>query len=193
MNSITKIKAHRGDGWPGNLLYKIGNDEEYRKIPYSEYPDEFFESWQPWRCWLCLDRTAQAADITLGDAWLKELKDDRDGSSIIIARTDKGVELIEDAIRQGFISGYEVQTEKVLESQPGLWWEIEHKVKAYLQMARLLKLNMPQYDIQLENPGWKNAFSGVKKLLRMALLRRISASKILYVFYTFAQNIRQKI
>lgn len=45
-------------------------------------------------CLYCVDHMAYCADLVFGDAWLKKYKDDNVGINIIIARTQKGMNMI---------------------------------------------------------------------------------------------------
>jgi coenzyme F420 hydrogenase subunit beta len=68
---------------------------------WSTYFSSYF--FTPLRCLLCNDGTAQLADISVGDAWLPELKDDL-GTSLIITRTDIGEKLINSAYTNKIIN-----------------------------------------------------------------------------------------
>jgi len=45
------------------------------------------------RCWQCIDPSAELADISVGDGWLKEGKDTQ-GTSVVVARTATGSQLL---------------------------------------------------------------------------------------------------
>jgi coenzyme F420 hydrogenase subunit beta len=71
----------------------------------------------PLRCTMCPDQTAELADISLGDAWLPELKSEKRGASIVISRTSRGKNLLDDAISAKAISLASVDIGKVRQSQ----------------------------------------------------------------------------
>ena len=86
-----KYMSYRGNGWPGKMMIKMKDNSEII-IPYvknwnSYWPifSSFF--FTPIRCMMCPDITAEMSDISVGDAWLPELKHDKIGTSIIISRT----------------------------------------------------------------------------------------------------------
>ena len=108
---------YRGSGWPGSMLIKLKNHSNL-SIPYvgkwkAYWPvfSSFF--FTPPRCLMCPDETNELADISLGDAWLPELKNERNGESIIIARTKKGEEILRQASSSGAILLKPVECQKV--------------------------------------------------------------------------------
>lgn len=94
----------RKDGWPGKLklFFKLNNNFEELDVPLLEFwgvlPRLNISS--PLGCLLCADHFASAADIVAGDAWHPKFSGkSSSGVSIIIARTPKGLKLIETAIK----------------------------------------------------------------------------------------------
>jgi coenzyme F420 hydrogenase subunit beta len=179
MSSLSDI-TYRGDGWPGSMKLISRDRATPAVIPYAEYGDEYFESWQPWRCFLCVDRTSQTADIALGDAWLPELKKDTMGTSLILARTDKGLHLIEEALSNGIIEAQEIDSDTVARSQKGLVFDIEHSVESSLYLARLMGRRTPENGVVARNPGWQVLSRSAAYLLRAALLRKMTTSAPLF-------------
>jgi coenzyme F420 hydrogenase subunit beta len=83
---------YRGRGWPGSMSIYFKNNSSLT-IPYiggwnAYWPlfSSFF--FTPWRCIMCPDMTNELADISLGDAYLPELKREKVGQSIIVTRTE---------------------------------------------------------------------------------------------------------
>jgi len=189
--SVQCIK-YRGDGWPGVMQIQFKNSKKNIKIPYQQYNDEYFESWQPWRCFLCLDRTAESADISLGDAWLPELKEDSQGTSIIVARTEKGLRIIEEAIKHEAIKAFEVSSETFWKSQLGLWKDINNNVKPILYLAKLLGKKVPNYQIILINPGIKPIIKQARNMLKSAMLRRMTTSNSFFKLVEVIRNIKER-
>jgi coenzyme F420 hydrogenase subunit beta len=117
---VNKID-YRGRGWPGSMsiesknasridLPLVGSWQAY----WSVFSSFFFT---PMRCTLCPDQAAELADISFGDAWLPELKYDKDGASIIVSRTSEGEFLLNKAREAKVISIQRVGIEKVKQSQ----------------------------------------------------------------------------
>jgi coenzyme F420 hydrogenase subunit beta len=189
--SVRDIK-YRGCGWPGVMEISFKDQKDSIKIPYSEYYDEFFESWHPWRCLLCLDRTAESADISLGDAWLPELKEDSQGTSIIIARTDKGLRIIEKAIEHKAIKAFEVSSETLWKSQLGLWTDINNAVKPTLYLAKLIGRKVPDYQMVLANPGTKKIIKQARNVVRSVVLRKMTTSNAFFKFIEVIRKLKER-
>lgn len=70
-------------------------------------------------CDFCDDVLAEAADITLGDAWLKGYVTDSQGANIVVVRKPALAALIEDGKSQGRLALASIPVEDVIESQAG--------------------------------------------------------------------------
>jgi coenzyme F420-reducing hydrogenase beta subunit len=63
-----------------------------------------FKLYLPARCRLCADATAEFADIALADPWVKDwcnIPRVEPGWSFVLARTERGLGVLEDAARAG--------------------------------------------------------------------------------------------
>lgn len=112
---------YRGFGWPGFMFIRL-KDGSSLLIPYvggwnAYWPifSSFF--FTPMRCLMCPDEANELADISVGDAWLPELKEERNGESVIVARTREGEKILNIAASSGAIFLKPVECEKVKHSQ----------------------------------------------------------------------------
>jgi coenzyme F420 hydrogenase subunit beta len=120
---IVRKLDYRGNGWPGNLSITLSNGQtlrgkqnDYRKEWWNPLFSPFF--FTPLRCMLCSDQTNELADLSFGDAWLKEiLKKDKMGTSVVISRSKAGEEILKRAELKGKITLNKISCEKVIESQ----------------------------------------------------------------------------
>jgi coenzyme F420 hydrogenase subunit beta len=71
----------------------------------------------PKRCAMCPDMTNELADISVGDAWFPEFKKSKLGESIVITRTWKGQEILNQARRAGTLLLLPADLERVKRSQ----------------------------------------------------------------------------
>ena len=109
---------YRGHGWPG-MFRAAGHDGASVVRTYAE-------SWgviqakRPWRCRICPDHTGELADISVGDPWYREPGEGEAGSSLIVARTERGRQAVEAAMAAGFLDCKPVPHDLLPASQPGL-------------------------------------------------------------------------
>jgi len=106
-DEITSVR-YRGRGWPGNFTVTDAGGRE-ASISYDESWGQLASRQRQLRCQLCPDGLGELADVTGGDAWHRKAEG-TDGISMILARTAHGQEVVEGAIRDGYIeatpSGY---------------------------------------------------------------------------------------
>jgi len=120
-NSEVRKIAYRGNGWPGSLSIETKSGARISRPlvgswhAYWPLFSSFF--FTPMRCTMCPDQAAELADLSFGDAWLPELKHEKDGTSIIISRTAAGQDLLEKAQLAGTIVLKQACMEKVAQSQ----------------------------------------------------------------------------
>lgn len=188
LSSVAKIQ-YRGDGWPG-VMKIVMKDDKVKEIPYGKYDDQFFDSWVPWRCTICLDATAEVADISLGDAWrLPVFVNDTIGTSLIIARTEKGLELIEEAAKRGIIKISPLEVEAVLTSQSPL---IKAKQTALIAigLSSFFGYQVPFYGKRYVRElafAWTATKELLIKLIKNSILRRVSRSSFLFKIMRFCK------
>jgi coenzyme F420 hydrogenase subunit beta len=99
--------AYRGRGWPGSMSIRLNNDSTQSLLyvgnwnSYGPVFSSFF--FTPRRCLMCPDETNELADISFGDAWIPELKNERNGESVIVVRTNAGAKILDMACAEGAI------------------------------------------------------------------------------------------
>jgi len=95
---------YRGRGWPGRFSIRRQGSEEWCDLATYEDAWSFLQSYRPYRCHLCPDGTAEFADISCGDPWYRPIEEGELGSSLVLARTDRGLEMVEGAIDAGYVN-----------------------------------------------------------------------------------------
>ena len=151
---------YRGRGWPGSMLIRL-RDGSNLAIPYvgswnAYWPifSSFF--FTPMRCIMCPDQTSELADISLGDAWLPELKHERLGESVIVTRTKAAEDILALASSVGAISVKPVEPEKVKQSQALPLKFKKEDLEARLALLRSLGKETPSFS---SNPNSSPSFS----------------------------------
>lgn len=97
----------RGDGWPG-YAKAVRRDGSEAKMSYNDSWGKILTRHLQLRCKLCPDGTAGSADVVCADAWHSDAKgypvfDDAEGRSLVMARTDLGLELVYEAVSTGLL------------------------------------------------------------------------------------------
>ncbi|MGA2331874.1 MAG: Coenzyme F420 hydrogenase/dehydrogenase, beta subunit C-terminal domain [Syntrophales bacterium] len=102
-NTVSDIR-YRGKGWPGmfQVHLKGNNSSSFYKSSYKESWG-FLNRYRPFRCYLCPDGTSEFADISCGDPWYRELKEDELGYSLLLVRTARGQEIVRGALKTGYV------------------------------------------------------------------------------------------
>ncbi|MBM7051414.1 Coenzyme F420 hydrogenase/dehydrogenase, beta subunit C-terminal domain [Rothia sp. ZJ1223] len=127
---------YRGNGWPGEFT-AIAEGGERVSTSYDESWGASLGPTVQWRCRICPDGVGESADITAGDFWEADEKGypefgDKPGRSVLIARTQRGYQLIQDAAADGVIEIRETNPDVVTPMQP-----YQYARRKYL-MGRLL-------------------------------------------------------
>lgn len=113
-----KHLRYRGNGWPGNFVATFHDGEE-TVFTYRE-SWSFLQAYRPYRCHLCPEGTGDAADISCGDPWYREIGEDEKGSSLILIRTETGKQIFHEALEAGYIVASRVDPEVITRSQYNL-------------------------------------------------------------------------
>ena len=120
---------YRGHGCPGPTRIET-TDGRVIERRYTDFWGEDYRAWTlPFRCKICPDGIGEAADLAAADTWPGGAPDpaseDLDpGTNGVIARTARGVELLDAAERAGFIRiGEEVGTAELDDWQPHQVWK----------------------------------------------------------------------
>jgi coenzyme F420 hydrogenase subunit beta len=141
---------YRGDGWPGtmNITLKDGKKFHSPFISHSIIHDSDLFTLP--RCLTCCDIAAKFADISFGDPWHIDI-DDKIGTTVAIARNEKGAELLNRAKARG-----NVYLGKLSGDQIQKWRLSSFRLKrtaAAISIKKLLRKQIPDYNIQLYSPG----------------------------------------
>ncbi len=139
---VNKI-SYRGNGWPGKLIIESKN----KIISFStdQYYNSQFSAFTPWRCTLCPDHTCELADISFGDAWLSEFKNDKNGTSIIVSRNNFAQKILEDMCNEKKICLQPLTISKLIQSQGNLDEKKRH-IKAKLNITKFLNKKIPHFE-----------------------------------------------
>ncbi|PIR41818.1 MAG: hypothetical protein COV30_01340 [Candidatus Yanofskybacteria bacterium CG10_big_fil_rev_8_21_14_0_10_37_15] len=115
VRDIDQIKslAYREGEWPGHMKIKLKNGKIISipklhanyLIPSHITPYSLYQ----------VDYTSELADVSVGDAWAPSYEKRGEGWSVVIARTEKGLELIEKMMSENFLKLKEISPEELIE------------------------------------------------------------------------------
>ena len=152
-----KSKALRG--WPGDVLFTLSNGAE--KFLSREHRTLIVPFFTPWRCKMCYDQVNEFADISFGDAWLPEVMHCKEGTSVLISRTETGERLLQRASNEGEIKLQEISRSKIVQSQRGPLFSKKSLLGARVVISKLLGENVPEYNVKLLKPRKVKRLSAV--------------------------------
>jgi coenzyme F420 hydrogenase subunit beta len=186
-DSVTDIR-YRGNGWPGQwtVSFDSTDGEQTKALSYEESWG-FLERYRQWRCYICPDHTGEFADVAVGDPWYRRPQPGEHGSSLLVARTRAGLELVLAAERAGYLTLESSDPELLPASQPNL---LNARGRLWGQLVTLRSVgiaiptyrNMPTFNVWLKDLGWKDkirSFTGtLRRVYRRRLHRRVSVQPL---------------
>jgi len=150
LGSVCRID-YRWGGWPGKISV-ILKDGQQVILPRrfntpkeaTSYAAAFNAFFYLERCYSCPDKINELADISFGDPWLEEYKDETQGLSIIVSRSRQAERLLQASMDVGCLELYPTSPDKVMVSQrllhsrrQSIWW--------YVVFLRLFGGPYPKY------------------------------------------------
>jgi coenzyme F420 hydrogenase subunit beta len=139
---------YRGHGWPGRFTAEQ-HDGQTASVSYDESWGQALGPTMQWRCKVCPDGVGESADIAAGDFWKSDERgypifDEGDGTSVLIARSRRGHELIVAALDQGVLRAKPLDVRRLYPVQP-LQVERRSTLIGRLAGARLALRPVPRY------------------------------------------------
>jgi len=113
--------SYRGNGWPGKAT-AIGVDGSKREMDYASSWGQVLNRHLQFRCKVCPDGTGEFADLVCADAWYgadgyPEFEE-RDGRSLILARTTPGLSVLRNAERRNSVQVEPCDASEIVRMQP---------------------------------------------------------------------------
>lgn len=191
--------SYRAKGWPGQICVTLRDGSEScfkrstsdksftgQRLFHSAFHFDFI---QP-RCLTCFDTLAAFADISLGDAWLPEIKrEEKIGKSIIITRTAIGSQIVNSLLDREKIQVVPLDIAR-LESRNLSF------ARGFRQRARLLRMlgkAVPQYQVAGETNSKTSPVANVVHAITLLpfIPSLFSHVRALWPLITFLGYIRQ--
>lgn len=176
LNSVKRIE-YRGGGWPGGFKITLKNGRTLFLEKFKQnYITPLFVA--P-RCKTCIDLSNHFADISIGDAWFPELINKKEGWSLVLARSDKGLKLLKQAEKEGYIKLRKISIETALSAHSHTlnWKEIGGQAR--IKLYRLFNKPIPAYNYDLKISNFRlfreAVFLSTLNLLSTPFSRKIVA------------------
>jgi coenzyme F420 hydrogenase subunit beta len=161
--------SYRGGGQPGFMRMRDARGG----AAALRYPDYARQAgfMKQLRCRLCVDATAELADISCGDAWLPRFLGSGSAWSLVMARSESGFRLLEAMIGRGAVEARDVSLEELKASQKGNLASKKTRQHARRQACRWLGVRLPEFD-----GGFRETSSGVLRELRVLASEAVFAA-----------------
>jgi len=135
-----EFRSKSRHGWPGEVCFALVSGEK-RFFPAS-LRTNLKDLFTPPRCRLCFDKLNVFSDLAVGDAW--GISPSARGDSVILARSEKGVLLLQEAAAHGFLRLEKIGMDRVFQGQ-----NIERKrldFSSFMELAGLEGRPLPRYE-----------------------------------------------
>ena len=172
---------YRGHGWPGHFApTRKGEDEPCARMTYQE-SWAFLQAHRPWSVQLWPDGSGELADISCGDPWYEQPDGRNPGSSLVVARTARGREIVQGAIDAGYLTLTPAELWKLEGSQSGLLKK-KGSVWGRLLAMRMAGLPTPTFSgLRLFKLWWKlsineklrSTFGTLRRCITRKLYKRL--------------------
>jgi coenzyme F420 hydrogenase subunit beta len=142
-NELSKFR-YRGYGNPGRMYIKTKDNREHEQ-DYNDFWGEE-SAWRVlFRCKICPDAIGESADIAALDTWRGgSPKGEDEGFNAVITRTKKGLDLINQATKAGYIHvGEKLNIDDINDFQPH---QINKKRAVYARHQGMIKNGSPTID-----------------------------------------------
>ncbi|MFF1632835.1 Coenzyme F420 hydrogenase/dehydrogenase, beta subunit C-terminal domain [Leifsonia sp. NPDC058248] len=172
---------YRGRGWPGRFT-AVRRDGTKADASYDESWGSTLGPAVQWRCKICADGIGESADITAADFWRSDERGypvfaEGAGRSALIARTERGYDIVLRAIEAGVISVTPMDVDDLAAVQP-LQTTRRSTLAGRLLGARLAGGAVPRYRgfglVRLALPRLRESIRTARGTFRR---RRAAASR----------------
>lgn len=160
-------------GWPGDVHVTTSTEDHW--LP-KENRYKLKQVYELHRCIACYDQMNIFSDIVCGDPWGISHKQQPEGHTVVIARTETGKNLLENAARDGAIILEELSIEDVFRGQTV---DGRHKTKFFTSREIFYENEwlFPYPDDSFENIS----FIPANRMVRQNLRERLTYSRDLYL------------
>ena len=137
---------YRGFGWPGETKLRLrGSNTDGPEMSYEESWGGILSKHVQFRCRLCPDSTGEMSDISCGDAWYKDVSRCQPGYSLVLARTERGRQILQEAVELGYLVLHRSKLMALALSQQSLL-DKKQNIWGRLVAMRMLGVPYPRFN-----------------------------------------------
>ncbi len=163
--------AYRDDGCLG-FLKAEDRKGAIHKIPYRDYYRAIRSFFKLRRCNLCMDYSAELADVSFGDLQTEPYSRDTIGTNSVIVRTREMEDLLRHARRESVLTLDELDRHSLYASQRPMLLFKKRKIASRLLLLRALCRRVPAYDNEIPPASLSGLASALSLSMQMMLGRR---------------------
>ncbi len=170
----------RYGNWPGTITAESNQGSKEKVLKFEEYKDEINVlklCYAAPRCNMCIDFTAEYADFSVADPWLRG----PDGNylfenkySCILVRTPEGNRIINKAAADGYLEVKEIPLNTYMVNFESIGRFKRDLVPKIIKLRKLLKLPVPKYNREIEE---KNSFLATISVYIKVVIQKLSKFK----------------
>jgi coenzyme F420 hydrogenase subunit beta len=171
---------YRGDGWPG-LARAVAHDGRTAEMSYAESWGGYLAKEVQFRCKICPDAVGGSADIACADAWYGDDAgypsfEERDGRSLVVARSARGESMLDRALADGALGFEPLDINEIDKMQPS---QALRKRLVRSRTAALAALMQPRLDTRgvMVEAAASQAGLGVQLKNFLGTARRVAAGR----------------
>lgn len=182
ISSFEYRKKIEGSGWPDNTYELSFSDGSKWRSPYGSPKTvamlgAFFHTG---RCLSCIDATAEFADISVGDPWIRDAEgnwkySDPRGFSSLITRSQIGENVLEEVAKNKRIQLEQIDPNEIYAGQRTMIGQKKVDAPSRMRVMEILGKSVPEYKLDFPRP---KAFTIFKQSIHL-LLRRISKLRLI--------------
>jgi coenzyme F420 hydrogenase subunit beta len=190
VSDMSEVKSvrYRGNGWPGNAVARFDTPagEQKGEMTYADSWGNVLQKYRQWRCYVCIDHSGEFADIAVGDPWYRTVEPGEAGRSLILVRTERGRQILKEAMAAGYITAQKADPAIVYGSQKG-FPTVRGSVWGRILVSRLMGAaapkyrNMPMFRFWLGKLSLKekaqSIYGTIKRVMRKKLRHRASLER----------------
>jgi len=153
-NEVARLR-YRGNEHPDHMLIEL-RDGQRKKIRFNRNWNAYWNLFAPFfftpvRCLMCPDHFNELADMSVGDAWLQELRNSSTAESIVVSRTEIAEKTLVDMRTRGLLTLKLLSQEKVKASQAFSLNFKKENLPGRLSFFRALGKSTPTMDCTVQN------------------------------------------